>query len=242
MRAPLLFVAFAVSCATAPASRVETGATPAAAPGRMGVHGMVVFGESRVFMSHIPMFRAPHDAQLVLEVELARPHASFADRLYTFEPAPFSLDALLGGTVREMKGTLYEGSFEDGGRPIAKDVRVTVTRTVVSRALGAANSSGAAQRYWLLGDRADAYLVHIVGATPSFDQVVRARIVGGDVLDDALLHAGKIVTVENRADDAAHRASPGTTLRAVGARAPFDVEPARELSCLVGPDFDHACP
>jgi hypothetical protein len=39
-------------------------------PPDFGRHNMVVFGRDTVFLSHLPMFMAPHDAQLILEVAL----------------------------------------------------------------------------------------------------------------------------------------------------------------------------
>ena len=35
-----------------------------------GQHNMFVFGRDTVFLSHLPMFMEPHDAQLILEVTL----------------------------------------------------------------------------------------------------------------------------------------------------------------------------
>lgn len=41
-------------------------------PGRIGSHGMVLAGDpSSAFLSHIPMFAAPHDVQLVVAIHPA---------------------------------------------------------------------------------------------------------------------------------------------------------------------------
>ncbi len=244
MRSRACSLAFVIACATACGATQEAApkvAPPSVGPGRMGVHGMIVFGEKRVFMSHIPMLRAPHDAQIVLEVEVPGRRASYSDGLYTFEPERFQLDALVAGEKKEITGTIYKGSFEDGGTPLAKDVRVKVVRVVVSRVPIDRDPAGPAPTYWLVGERDDAYLVHVVGRAPSFDQIVRARVTGGDLIDDTLLARGKTTTLEGRADDLAGRALPGVTLRAVGRGGMFDVQPIAELSCLVGPDFDKPC-
>src|SRR5262245_51746495 len=43
----------------------------ATASGRVGSHGMVLFGtRGRGYLSHIPMFQAPHDVQAIFEVEM----------------------------------------------------------------------------------------------------------------------------------------------------------------------------
>ena len=39
-------------------------------PPDFGRHNMFAFGRDTVFLSHLPMFMAPHDAQLILEVAL----------------------------------------------------------------------------------------------------------------------------------------------------------------------------
>src|SRR5262245_20487936 len=88
--------------AAPPGERAESAQT-ANANGRVGSHGMVAFGKDAndVYLSHIPMFQAPHDVQLVA-------HGSFVgtglprtlgDRLYTFVPARMSLDALRLGSL-----------------------------------------------------------------------------------------------------------------------------------------------
>ena len=35
--------------------------------GLKGIHNMAVVGEHAIFLSHLPMFMPPHDAQVVLE-------------------------------------------------------------------------------------------------------------------------------------------------------------------------------
>src|SRR5262249_37788321 len=100
------------------------------ADGRVGSHGMVLVGTpSGAYLSHVPLFPAPHDVQLLLSVKLdgGPLPATFSDRLYTFLPETLSLDALRLGRLGTMRGTVFAGSFEDGGRPIASHVTVTVT-------------------------------------------------------------------------------------------------------------------
>src|SRR5258706_108638 len=53
------------------------------------VHGMLIVGESTVFLSHLPMFHPPHDYQLILNAKL--PGASGPERVRTRarrEPRP----------------------------------------------------------------------------------------------------------------------------------------------------------
>jgi hypothetical protein len=61
------------------------------------VHGMLMVGEARVLMSHLPMFHAPHDYQIILETSLSvpgfDPRKKYVDdrnatqtRIYTWVP------------------------------------------------------------------------------------------------------------------------------------------------------------
>ena len=76
-------------------------------PPDFGRHNMFVFGRETVLLSHLPMFMAPHDAQLLLEATLedgagdslmeawtaeraSHPH----ERLYTMMPEKFALSTL----------------------------------------------------------------------------------------------------------------------------------------------------
>ena len=90
---------------------IPASAAPSHDHGRnFGVHGMLVVGAQRgdfdpsrgpVYMSHLPMFAAPHDFQVILEVQ-GTGAGAFGDfvahfgpfEVYTFEPEPFTLDEL----------------------------------------------------------------------------------------------------------------------------------------------------
>lgn len=148
--------------------------------GRVGTHGMVAFGVAAndAYLSHIPMFGNPmHDVQLVV-------HGSFTgtgiprsldDRQYTFLPKPLSLDALRLGTLRELTGTLYLGNFEDGGRPIATNVRFRVGEVVHQHVLDADAPESGDDEVIEAGD----FTVHLIGGAPSYDEI---RTRAGEVL------------------------------------------------------------
>src|SRR3954471_528132 len=99
-----------------------------AAHGRVGSHGMVLVGSpDAAFLSHVPMFHTPHDVQLLLSVHLdgVKLPSSFSDRLFTFLPETLSLDDLRLGALKKLRGTVFLGSFENGGTPVAKNVTAT---------------------------------------------------------------------------------------------------------------------
>ena len=87
-----------------------------------GVHGMVLFGSDSLFASHLPLYRAPHDWQVVLEVEPQDQAVaeSFrqSDGMLTIEPEPFDLtrlDPQAEDPLPAFAAKVYKGHFERGG-------------------------------------------------------------------------------------------------------------------------------
>jgi hypothetical protein len=179
----------------------------------MGVHGMLVAGgdpEGRVLLSHLPLYRPPHDRQLLVVARLVGPAAAryaadrarSGERVYTIEPERFPLARLAragaGDGVR-FRATLYRGHFERGGTPIARDVEVAVERVLVSRAVeatpAAAAPAGRAYPGYLLRLGDDLLLAHRVGGAPSYDQVV-VLVADGAVPAHPLLRAAREGAVE----------------------------------------------
>lgn len=85
--------------------------------GRVGVHGMLVFGDSEsLFASHIPMEMAMHDVTLVLEIELASDVAvadeDFINTVHSIVPERLSLNDVVTGERKSFTASLYRGNFE----------------------------------------------------------------------------------------------------------------------------------
>lgn len=226
-----------------------SGVGRAAAP---AVHGMVLFGQERLFASHVPMYHAPHDFQVILEVGLshatedavaayrAKGMVEGVQRLITLRPKPFVLPDLLAGKVQEISATLYDGNFEAGGRPFLSAVKVTVKQILFQRHL----SEGLPVLNELTYLPLPGYLVHLISAPDNFDHIV--QVSGGmaeepeaipvsflatpDALDTRLV-AGQIFTVSG---GKAHFIP--ATLKAAGK---FTVSHA--FYCTLGPDFAQAC-
>lgn len=212
--------------------------------GHVGVHGMIVFGSDH--FSHIPMFHAPHDYQAVMEVHLSHPDlvdgTSFGDGLHTFVPEEFSLGDVLSGQKTHFEGTLYEGNFEDGGRPLLEGVQVDVREVTESRHLEADARGPAELSYKLYGRPGDTYLVHpIYGHGADFDQILKVQC-NSQGLSSEELREGVPVVITERPNTVDARLLPGTP--PVQARLPdqhreISLAIERELSCLVGPHFTH---
>lgn len=157
-----------------------SGSTPAHAH---GVHGMLLFGEpGRLFASHLPLYRHPHDWQVVLELEPTTEAAKAqADKLLagesllSLEPEPFDLLRLRPGAsepLAQFRAALYLGHFERGGSKMA-DIDWRVKRTWLFEPVELRPES-AGQRYYVLGTGAGRqWLLHQVERRPDVDQIVR---------------------------------------------------------------------
>jgi hypothetical protein len=187
-----------------------------------GVHGMLVFGGQRtngalrspVYVSHLPMFMAPHDFQVIARVagEAAGRFGDFVAHfgsfeIYTFRPEPFSIDELDpsgGGSARRtFGGTLFRGHFERGGSEIASDVSVEVERVIHFRRFGAdgSNTARGRLRYLCFGQRDATFLAHLITAPPDFDQILAVELGSLSGVSDEDLRAGVIITARDRSDE-----------------------------------------
>jgi hypothetical protein len=175
--------------------------------GTMGLHGMLLFGEDVLYLSHLPMFTNPHNFQVILETGFddAAGQVLRADRetggngLYTFKPEEFhitELDPGGDGPARSsIEGTIYRGHFERGGQPIA-DVAAQVRDVVYFQELDVETGHSADQdlTYLCFGRAGQLHFAHRITASPDFDQVLTARLVPGTVTDQAGRPIGEDVT------------------------------------------------
>ena len=69
------------------------------------VHNMALVGEHRIFLSHLPMFMPPHDAQVIAEATFVKDGKNVDDvfcrsgenpdiRFYTVQPESFAIQEL----------------------------------------------------------------------------------------------------------------------------------------------------
>jgi hypothetical protein len=183
--------------AAAPAAPADRPGAAAHAHATMGVHGMFVVGRGdsgRVVLAHLPLYRAPHDRQLLVVARLrggtptaatggaaggAAARALAGGGAYTVEPERFPLARLwpVGPSAVRFRGTLYRGHFERGGHPVLRDVGVEVERVLVSEPLRAAGptaprASTAGTPAYLFAVGGELFLAHRIAGAPSFDQVV----------------------------------------------------------------------
>lgn len=149
-----------------------------------GNHGMALFGgQEGLYASHLPMFHAPHDYQVILKVHIADKATDAAvrkaldgqDMLWTVDPEKFELSALAPGAKsprREFKADLVQGHFERGGVAQYKGAKVVIDKVLVFRQLDDKVRNATMSRYMQVGSGAQRFLVKEIDARPDFDQIV----------------------------------------------------------------------
>ena len=154
---------------------------------------MFVFGRETVFLSHLPMFMAPHDAQLLLEVALENADGSSLtevwsgerashpeERLYTMMPEKFALSSLYASDPPErgsFRARFFRGHLERGGELIREleDVIVRITKVRYARRFDRQGKPDELT-YLLLGRGDELFLAHVISAASRLrsDSVRRA--------------------------------------------------------------------
>jgi len=196
-----------------------------------GTHNMAVVGNRRIYLSHLPMFMPPHNAQVILEATFVRNGKTvddvyFADRaanrslrFYTLNPEEFALRELFEGTPPprgSFKASIFRGHFEKGGGAIdlltGIDVRI---KRVVHAHVFEGMDRLPALTHVLFGTRDELLLAHVVSKAPDFDQILSVTVTG-DVPAGNELQRGVTVELPGRANEATSRLKPGETVAARG--------------------------
>ncbi|WP_229208171.1 hypothetical protein [Duganella sp. Root198D2] len=149
-----------------------------------GTHGMALFGgREGLYASHLPMFHAPHDYQLILQVHIADPATDAAlrqrldgkDALWTIDPEKFELSTLAPDAKtprKEFKADLVQGHFERGGSTQYKAAKVVIDKVLVFRQLDDKPGNASMSRYMQIGSGAQRFLVKEIDSRPDFDHIV----------------------------------------------------------------------
>jgi hypothetical protein len=144
----------------------------------VAVHGMFAFGEKTLYLSHLPMFSAPHDEQAIFEAlfdskgmtAYAFAKKSNPDQMVTIVPEPFSLLAMIAHPA-SFKADLYMGHFERGGQKIASGIKVKIVKVVHAHHLGEPSPDSEKEIHF--GEPGEMYEAHFISAAPDFDQIDR---------------------------------------------------------------------
>jgi hypothetical protein len=160
-----------------------------------GQHGMVLFGgKDALFASHLPMFHAPHDAQVVLEIDIGDAKIAQAVRmalqakpnLWTLNPEAFALSDLRNGKLASFQAELVRGHFERGGEMMFKAVQVQVKRVIFQAMLSSLNSTKSFANYQIVAVDDTAFMFKHIDQRPDFDHIVRLDLTGKKSLTESI--------------------------------------------------------
>ncbi len=201
-RAPMLVRrVFAVGLAASMVSLVsfaaestgaESTAKPVSQPVGYGSHGMAVFGgRDGLYASHLPMFHAPHDTQVLLRFHLAdakvdaslRARLALRPQLWTLDPELFDLQRLQPGhaeQLKQFKARFVQGHFERGGVERFAGQTVVVDEVLLFKPLDFKPPSDSAVapsagRYLLLGSGREYFAVKEIDRRPDFDTILAMK-------------------------------------------------------------------
>lgn len=194
-------------------------------PTDFGRHNMFAFGRTTLFLSHLPMFMRPHDAQLILEAALENPQGSLqdawsrereshpAERMYTMMPEKFSLSSLYDRDPPErdsFRATFFRGHLERGGVAIPEliDVTVRITRVVHAHRFDRTERPRDLS-YLLVGRGEELFLAHLIRQAPDFDQILSVGRVAPPPTEDQL-DTGISVVLPGQENTAQARLRGGT--------------------------------
>ena len=153
------------------------------------VHNMSLVGEHSIFLSHLPMFMPPHDAQVIVEANFVMggknvDDAYFVDRashrnisFYTVQPESFAIQELFQSDPTHalrtrFKATVFRGHLEKGGTPVdaLQNIEVHIKRIVHARSFE--GDKLPALTYVLFGGDQELFLAHVISKAPDFDQIL----------------------------------------------------------------------
>jgi hypothetical protein len=152
-----------------------------------GEHGMALFGgKDGLYASHLPMFHAPHDYQVVLQLHVAdaRVDAALKRRLdgktalWTVAPEKFDLDRLSPGAtvpLRQFKADLVLGHFEQGGKTQYSAATLVVDNVLLYRQLSPEVKKISTATYVQIGNGNQRFLIKNIDSRPDFDHIVSYR-------------------------------------------------------------------
>lgn len=166
------------------------------------VHGMLMVGQQKVYLSHLPMFHSPHDYQAIFEATLSsealqvykQNQAVSKDNIFTLVPEVFVLPDM-AANPRPFKAQIYKGHFERGGTKIA-DATVEV-KVLYFKKFNPVAVEPAKPQFILFGNNQEQFAAHQIFAKPNFDQIYSVTVTANEARE---LDAGNTiltVTLQN---------------------------------------------
>lgn len=151
---------------------------------RPAIHGMLLMGKTQIYASHLPLFHAPHDYQVILELHIdASSTEVYKESLknfpkktvYTLEPERFELPLMLHNPVA-FKANIYRGHFERGADEIVHDAIVHIIKVLYFKQLDGRISQPLDYNALLFGNVSELFLAHLITSAPDFDQISSIKL------------------------------------------------------------------
>lgn len=178
-------------------------------------HNMMVVGEKGVYLSHLPMFMAPHNFQVIMEAAFSQGSKSLQDvyikdrqsnpnvKMYTLEPLDsFKLPTLfrpMPPARSSFKGRLVRGHLERGGVDVRgmTNFDVKIKRVIYAEELDGTRTKPDKLTYILFGRTDELFLAHLIAAPPpDFDQLISVRVDGHKFTDQELKNGVQVVFLD----------------------------------------------
>jgi len=150
------------------------------------VHGMLMVGKSKIYLSHLPMFHSPHDYQVIIEAELSSQgkeaylasQATSNETVYTLVPEVFVLPEMIQNP-KPFSAQVFKGHFERGGTLIADNVTVSIKKVLYFKKFSPSEVKPSFGTYILFGNKSEQFLAHSITAKPDFDQILKVSFPHG---------------------------------------------------------------
>ena len=145
------------------------------------VHGMLIVGSHRVYLSHLPMFHSPLDYQTLLAVEFEdeamKTYVSHLktknQTVYTLVPEPFVLPDMIKHP-KAFQAQIFLGHFERGGKPIASTL-VKVKEILYFQKFKQNAQKPEFAQGLVFGNSQEQFLAHVISSAPDFDQILKIQ-------------------------------------------------------------------
>lgn len=162
----------------------EVKELPPLDPAYMGIHGMVLVTQgSSIYASHLPLYKKPHNVQLLYKLDnndLAVLQAVRDSQFITIKPKPFNLQRLMRGEKMLVKADLYQGHFERGGMLIYEDISLSFHKQLYVRTFDDIKPSSTKQEYDVVSLRKNYKIyIHKIQQAPSFDHLLGVDLEAG---------------------------------------------------------------
>lgn len=150
-------------------------------PAYEGIHGMVLMKKySKIFAYHMPLFRKPHDVQLLYKLsvsDVALLHLVRDNDMVTIKPKPFNLERLIRGEKFVVEADVYIGHFERDGILVYKDKTISFSKQLYMRKLDEIEPSSNKQVYDTVSyDKNYKIFIHRLQQPPTYDHLIHIDV------------------------------------------------------------------